>query len=143
MATKSLYISLKENGLIKEERYISEPSRRRAKTMGYMWAGELEVILSDGLRMIFFFCHHCHDDDGETWYPSQKELDSFWTPKFVPQEKSPEAILIDANWHLIYTGGKIYVSKIGFFSNKRNMEEVTKSIQDGTWIDDSDLWCLI
>src|SRR5690348_16160971 len=64
---------LKEAQLIQTETFRQKLSRRREKTMGYMWEAEMEVKLIDGLRLIFYFWHHFHDDDGEEWYPSQKQ----------------------------------------------------------------------
>jgi hypothetical protein len=141
---KTLYQTLKEHNLILNEKYLVQPERIREKVMGFMWEGEIEVTLKDNLRTRFYFWHHCYNDNGESWYPSQTELDSFWTPRFVPKVNSESSELVDAAWHLFKVGTHFYISKIGTFSSSgRLREEILKSIQDGTWAQDSDLWMLI
>ena len=151
---KGLYILLKEADLIKEEKYINKPTRCREKMTGYMWSGEKEVITKNDLRFIFHVWVNCHDDDGKDWYPSQELLDSYWRIKFVPQERSKNEILADANWHLIYIGDHIYVSKTGFFDTEsfdyanfksinKKRDRIEKSIRSETWEQNDDIWMII
>lgn len=141
---RSLYLRLKGKDLIQEEKMTMQPGRRREKVMGFMWEGEMELVTKDGLKFKFFFWHHFHDDDGESWYPSQKELDEAWTTRFVPEERSPTAKLCDASWHTIYHDDHIYVSKKGTFGFEgKKKEDIVASIQNGSWELDPDLWMLI
>lgn len=140
---KSLYLTLKEENLIQSETFIKPPTRSREKAMGFMWEGGMEVLLKNGLKVIFQMWHHCHDDDGESWYPSQTMLDSFWTTQFVPSERSASSNLVDACWHSFKVGSHFYISKTGTFSNVRDRNSIIQSVQDDTWGYDSDLWRLI
>lgn len=136
---------LKNANLLTVEAYTQKPSRNREKAMGYMWQGEMKVATTNNLQFVFFFWHHCNNDTGGNWYPSQKELDSMWCLKFVPSERSPDAKLVDACWHCIYVGDHIYVSKKGFFAFDQNnrKDQIITSIQDDTWYEDPDVWLLI
>lgn len=143
-SNKGLYILLKENGRIQSERRTSGPYRSRGKAMGYMWEGEMEVTLNEGAKVTFHFWHHCHDDDGsDHWFPSDKELANMWRAKFVPVGPEANSKSVDACWHSFYVGDHIYVSKIGTFHGKRTEEEILAKIRDGSWKEDSDLWCIV
>ena len=143
MSEKSLYQRFKEAQLIQSETVSQKPGRMRAKAMGWMWEAEMEVILTDGLRFIFYFWHHFHDDDGDEWSPSEKQLDAAWSTKFVPKTQSPTSKLTDAYWHTFYKDGHVYISKKGTFGGKRIKEEIIQEITDGSWESDPDLWMLI
>lgn len=141
---KGLYMLLKENGRIQSETRTSGPYRSREKAMGFMWEGELEVTLTEGAKVRFYFWHHCHDDDGsDEWFPSESMLNQMWRPKFVPIGPSADSKRVDASWHTFYVGDHIYVSKLGTFASARNKEDIIKTIEDGSWKDDADLWCII
>lgn len=143
MTTKSLYSQFKDTNLIKSEKYLITPQRDREKACGFMWEGKMEVILQDDLRFVFFFWHHCYNDTGGSWYPSQLELDSFWGLKFVPATRIPMSELVDAYWHCIYFGTQVYITTTGFFLNDQYKDEIVRSIEIGTWYTNSDLWLLI
>ena len=115
----------------------------REKAMGYMWEGEMEAKLNDGITIIFNFWHHFHYDDGGKWCPPKEQLDAAWRAKFVPEDRSPTAQLRDASWHTIYEADHVYISKEGTFDGKRNKEEIRRKITDGSWEQDPDLWMLI
>lgn len=134
---------LKEANLIKEEKYSMKPSRNREKAMGFMWQSEIKVTTKDDLHFEFFFWHHCHNDTGGNWYPSQEMLDSMWRDKWIPQERLPTAKLVDATWYRLYVGDHIYVSKKGFFTSDKRRDAIEESIIYGTWNQDEDLWLLI
>lgn len=125
---KGLYLLLKEANLIKEEKWKNKMYRSR------MWGGEIEVITKDDLRFIFHFWDS---------YPSQKKLDLMWRDKFIPQDRFLDAKLVDTEWHRLYVGDHIYVSKKGFFEKDERRDEIISSIKGGTWENDDDLWLLI
>lgn len=143
MSTRSLYQRLKESNMIHVEVFRREPSRAREKATGYMWDGELEIKLLDGTRIVFDMWHNFCYDDGDDWYPEQKELDAAWRPKWVPSELSPKAQLLDGVWHTIYVDDHIYISKEGTSFGKRNTEEIKTKIRDGSWEQDKDLYMLV
>ena len=140
---KNLYTLLKENKYIKSEKYILEPHRVREKQNGYMWEADLEVKLNSDARILFFFFHHCYDDNGGDWCPSEKELDSYWTPRFVPSENNSSARLVDAYWHLVHVDDHIYISKEGFFTDFAYQNQLIDLIKNDQWKNNSDIWCLI
>jgi hypothetical protein len=143
-STKGLYMLLKENEQIQSEK-VSGPFRSREKAMGFMWDGKLEVTLNSGATVSFQFWHHCHYDDGSaTWTPSQSTLNEWWRPTFVPIGPEPDSKCVDANWHTFYVDNHVYVSKIGTFSSSsRKKKYIIESIKNGSWKDDSDLWCIV
>ena len=143
-SNKGLYILLKENGRIHSEKITRCPCRSREKAMGYMWDGAMEVTLKEGAKVCFDFWHHCHDDDGsDSWVPSDKDLDHMWHPKFVPVGPEANSKLVDAYWYCFYVGEHIYVSKLGTFDGLLTKTEIIGKIKDGSWKEDSDLWCII
>jgi hypothetical protein len=150
---KRLYVLLKEANLIKEEKYNIYPTRMKEKSYGYMWKGEVELQTVDGLLFTFCLWHHCENDTGGSWYPSEKEIDKMWREKLIPRKKIPHSERVDSDWHQLYVDNHVYISEKGFFDSKfdfdtftehnKRKEEIIKSINDGTWVNDSDIWMLI
>lgn len=147
MPYKGIYNLLKETGRIREEIIRNNPHRVNAKAMGYMWEGEMTAMLLDGTHVRFYFWHHFHDDDGDTWYPSETDLANAWRAKFVPSEPKIDSKSVSASDHTIYSedGEHVFISKTGFFPDfyDTKRKSATARINDGTWKDDSDIWQFI
>lgn len=120
--TKGLYLRLKEANLIKEEKYISKTYRGQ----DIIYGAEIEVITKDDLRFTFEF-----------W------KDPIWRDRTVPQERSDDAELVDASCHRLYVDDHIYISQKGFLMDDERRVQIIKSIRDGSWEQDEDLWLLL
>jgi len=122
---------------------MTPPTRDRAKAMGFMWKGEIEVITIENLQLIFHMWHHFFADDGESFVPSKKALDAAWSIKFIPSSREGKE-LVDAGWHTIYEGDHVYISEKGWFGfDARTKSEIVSIIKDGSWVNDSDIWMLL
>lgn len=141
----NLYQLLKEQNLIESETWIEKPQRVRPKVMGWMWEGKSEVILKNGLKLIFYFWYHFgQDDDSKDWFPSEQLISDANRPQFVPQTPSSDAKLVDATWRLFNHDNHYYISKNGTFElGEERRNEILQSLKDGSWVSDSDLWQLV
>lgn len=140
---KTLYSIFNDKDLIREEMYMIPPRRTEKRLSGYIWEGELKVILKSGLKCIFSFRHHFYEDRNDGWRPRHCVLSLLWVPKFVPRSSLPPIRYVDASWHMIRVNDNFYISKIGMFYGVRDKEILINSIQNGSWKHDNDIWCLI
>lgn len=144
---KSLYILLKENKLIKEEIYDEDDLEKLARhdimNKGYLWRGELKIITHEGLIFIFCTNHHCKEDIGGSWYPSQNELDEMWQSKFVPTSRSPDSKLSESFWHLLIYNNHAYISTQGTLNTNFSMRDFTNCLKNESWKQNPNIWCII
>ena len=135
-----MYKALKESGKIQSVAIRRQPRRDRAKAHGYMWDGEMKATLVDGTMIICDIWHHCHDDTGNDWYPSESELDSMWSVKNISDDSGK---FYDTYWNTFVWDGHWYLSKLGTFDRKRSKEEILAAIKDGSWVNDPDLKLIV
>ena len=127
-----------EKDLIQRINYRTKPRRMRAKSMGYMWEGHMDVILNDGRKFSFKMWNHFIEDDGsDGWYPSEKELIDAWRVSFITIGDE----MYNATWHTIYANGNIYGSKKGFFYDSGYKKKAMGYIENG--VDNEDVELII
>ena len=140
---ETFYQLLKRHNRIAEEKIINIPSRDRKQKGGYMWKGDMEVTLVTGAIVGFTFYHFCYDDTGGDWYPSEEKFTNMWSPSLVPLGPEAGSERVDATWHAFYVGDHVYISKLKCFHEKCSGGQIITSIEDGSWKDNPDLWCIV
>ena len=138
----SIYNTLVQRNMIKEERFRKGPTRVREKARGWMWEAECEVITNDDKMFIFYMWHHFFEDDGSNeWKPSIGEVRNKMYCQFVPCG----GVRVSHSWHSSLVDGVYYTSKKGFFGyeNRTYQDEVIKQIKNGKWKTNPDIEMLL